>query len=52
MLDRKITNGEFAENITTEGLTLYEMNPLDILKIGKDMEVEVTLIVKECHYTS
>jgi molybdenum cofactor synthesis domain-containing protein len=51
VLGRKITYGEFAENITTEGLTLYEMNPMDILKIGKDVVLEVTQIGKECHGT-
>jgi molybdenum cofactor synthesis domain-containing protein len=49
VLGRKITYGEFAENITTEGLTLYEMKPLDILKIGKEVVLEVTQIGKECH---
>jgi molybdopterin adenylyltransferase len=51
VLGRKITNGEFAENITTEGLTLYNMKPLDIVKIGKDVVLEVTQIGKECHGT-
>ncbi len=51
VLERKITYGEFAENITTEGLILYSMKPLDILKIGKDIILEVTQIGKECHGT-
>jgi len=45
---RKINYGEFAENITTEGLLLYETLPLDMFK-GKDIELEVTQIGKECH---
>ncbi|GAB4329879.1 MAG: hypothetical protein Kow00127_22230 [Bacteroidales bacterium] len=45
---RKIEYGEFAENITTEGIVLHEMRPLDHIKIG-DIDLEVTQIGKECH---
>lgn len=45
---RDINFGEFAENITTEGLILYETHPLDKLKIG-DVELEITQIGKKCH---
>lgn len=45
---RTIAFGEFAENITTEGLILYETHPLDRLKMG-DVELEVTQIGKKCH---
>lgn len=45
---RHIKFGEFAENITTEGLILYETNPLDRLKIG-EVELEITQIGKKCH---
>ncbi len=48
---RKIKYGEFAENITTEGLVLYETAPLDQLLIG-DVVLEITQIGKECHGTS
>jgi len=48
---RKLKFGEFAENITTEGILLYEMLPLDRFK-GKDIELEVTQIGKECHGSS
>ncbi|OFX25049.1 MAG: molybdenum cofactor sulfurase [Bacteroidetes bacterium GWA2_31_9b] len=48
ILGRKLEYGEFAENITTEGITLHTMNPGDILKIG-NVELEVTQIGKECH---
>jgi molybdopterin adenylyltransferase len=51
VLGRSINMGEFAENITSEGLLLYDMKPLDILKIGKDVVLEVTQIGKECHGT-
>lgn len=46
--NRKIVYGEFAENITTEGIVLYETTPLDRLKIG-EVELEITQIGKKCH---
>ncbi|MCB0821855.1 MAG: MOSC domain-containing protein [Bacteroidales bacterium] len=49
--NRKIAFGEFAENITTEGIVLYETSPLDRFRIG-DVELEVTQIGKKCHGTS
>jgi molybdenum cofactor synthesis domain-containing protein len=45
---RRIRFGEFAENITTEGIILYETNPFDRFRIGQ-AELEVTQIGKECH---
>lgn len=45
---RKIQYGEFAENITTEGLLLHECRPLDRL-INDSVELEVTQIGKKCH---
>jgi molybdopterin adenylyltransferase len=48
---RKLTPGEFAENITTDGLDLWNMHPLDRFICG-DAELEVTQIGKECHGTS
>ena len=45
---RKVTPGEFAENITTEGANLWEMRPLDRFICG-ETEMEVTQIGKECH---
>lgn len=45
---RKIEYGEFAENITTEGVVLYETLPLDRF-IGEQVELEVTQIGKKCH---
>jgi len=49
--NRKINFGEFAENITTEGLELWKCQPLDRF-VGKEIELEVTQIGKECHGTS
>jgi molybdenum cofactor synthesis domain-containing protein len=48
MLNQEIRYGEFAENITTKGRILYELSPLDRLKIG-EAELEITQIGKECH---
>jgi molybdopterin adenylyltransferase len=45
---RKIRFGEFAENITTDGIILYEISPFDRFLIG-GAELEVTQIGKECH---
>jgi molybdenum cofactor synthesis domain-containing protein len=45
---RKITFGEFAENITTEGLDFNEVRPLDRF-CGECFELEVTRIGKPCH---
>lgn len=45
---RDIKFGEFAENITTDGIVLYETHPFDRFIIG-DAELEVTQIGKECH---
>lgn len=43
-----LTVGKFAENITTEGLVLYELPVGTRLKIGPTIQ-EVTQIGKECH---
>ncbi|MCB2196539.1 MAG: MOSC domain-containing protein [Bacteroidetes bacterium] len=48
VLGRELEYGEFAENITTEGITLYEMKPGDKIYIG-ETELEVTQIGKKCH---
>jgi len=50
-LGRKVAYGEFAENITTSGMLLYQAKPLDQFKIGTVI-LEVTQIGKECHGTS
>jgi len=49
--NRKINFGEFAENITTEGLELWKCQPLDRFT-GEEVELEVTQIGKECHGAS
>ncbi len=45
---RRITSGEFAENILTKDLDLTEWSVLDRLFIG-DTELEITQIGKKCH---
>jgi len=45
---RKIEYGEFAENITTEGMELFKTIPLDRF-LNQDIELEVTQIGKHCH---
>jgi molybdopterin adenylyltransferase len=51
MAGRSIAFGEFAENITTEGVELVNTSPLDRL-VGERVELEITQIGKECHGTS
>ncbi len=41
--------GDFAENITTEGIRLWELPVGTRMKLGEDALVEVTQIGKECH---
>ena len=41
--------GDFAENITTEGIVLTELPIGERLRLGSDVMVEVTQIGKECH---
>ncbi len=50
-VNREVSYGEFAENITTKGDLLNVCHPLDHFKIG-DTELEVTQIGKKCHGTS
>jgi len=45
---RELAWGEFAENLTTEGLTLYDCRILDQIHVG-DVVLEVTQIGKACH---
>ena len=48
---RKIAFGEFAENITTQGIDLSRCHVFDRFRIG-DAELELTQIGKECHGTA
>ncbi|MBM2814757.1 MAG: hypothetical protein HW421_1519 [Ignavibacteria bacterium] len=41
--------GIFAENLTTLGIDLLQLKIGSHVKIGKDVEIEITQIGKECH---
>ena len=43
-----LTPGKFAENITTDGISLYTLPVGTVLRLGS-CRVEVTQIGKECH---
>jgi MOSC domain-containing protein YiiM len=44
-----VNPGDFAENLTTEGIDLVSL-PIDTnLSVGKEVILEVTQIGKECH---
>ena len=45
---RKIKFGEFAENITTKGMELFNTKPFDRF-VNENIELEVTQIGKKCH---
>jgi MOSC domain-containing protein YiiM len=45
----KILPGNFAENITTEGIDLPGLPVGSKLKVGGDAELEITQIGKKCH---
>jgi MOSC domain-containing protein YiiM len=44
-----LENGDFAENIVTEGINLKKLPIGSRLLIGDDVVLEVTQIGKECH---
>ena len=44
-----VNPGDFAENITTEGLDLLKFSIGTKLKLGSDTIIEITQIGKECH---
>ena len=41
--------GDFAENLTVEGMVLHELPVGTRLALGETVEVEVTQIGKQCH---
>lgn len=45
----EIKFGDFAENLTTEGIILNELPIGTKMKIGKDVILEITQIGKKCH---
>ncbi len=44
-----VAPGDFAENITTEGIDLLALDMGGRLRLGETAEVEVTQFGKECH---
>jgi len=44
-----VTEGDFAENITTEGIDLQSLAIGSKLKLGPEAEVEITQFGKKCH---
>jgi len=46
----QINFGDFAENITTEGIVLNELPIGTKLEIGEDILLEITQIGKKCHH--
>ena len=45
----KVSAGDFAENITTEGINLTALSVGDKLCIGQAVKVEITQLGKKCH---
>jgi len=45
----KLKPGDFAENITTEGVDLTTLRIGDKIKLGSEVLLEVTQIGKKCH---
>jgi cyclic pyranopterin phosphate synthase len=45
----KVTPGNFAENITTEGIDLCALEIGSKLKLGSGVELEITQLGKDCH---
>jgi len=45
----KVSPGNFAENITTEGIELLELSVGSKLKLGESVELEITQFGKKCH---
>jgi cyclic pyranopterin phosphate synthase len=45
----KVAPGNFAENITTEGIDLCALKIGSKLKLGAEVELEITQLGKKCH---
>ena len=45
----KVAPGNFAENITTEGIDLCALEMGSRLKLGTEVELEITQFGKKCH---
>jgi len=45
----KVSPGDFAENITTEGINLLRLSVGGRVKLGENVELEITQFGKKCH---
>jgi MOSC domain-containing protein YiiM len=45
----EVLPGDFAENITTEDIDLHTLKPGDKLRLGENVELEITQSGKRCH---
>lgn len=45
----KVGAGDFAENLTTRGIDLMTLPVGTLLRIGEQIELEITQIGKQCH---
>lgn len=45
----EVSPGDFAENITTEGIDLSELKIGDKLRLGTEVEIKITRFGKQCH---
>ena len=44
-----VSPGDFAENITTEGIDLSKLKIGDKLRLGTEVEIKITKFGKQCH---
>ena len=44
-----VNPGDFAENLTTEGIELLSLPVGTVLRVGEEVTLEITQIGKECH---
>ncbi len=45
----EVNPGDFAENLTTEGIELFTLPVGTVLSVGDEVTLEVTQIGKDCH---
>ena len=45
----KVSPGDFAENVTTEGIDLSKLKIGDKLRLGTEVEIKITQFGKQCH---
>jgi len=45
----EVKSGDFAENITTEGIDLANLVPGSKVRLGSEVQIEITQLGKVCH---